>query len=96
MRTKTAALIIAAMVVPSLLLTPPAGAGFPGANGVIAFSRTVKKNTDIWVVDPRSGDKVRLTRTKRAREGMPELNAEGTQIAYSRCGRGQFPTVTSG
>jgi Tol biopolymer transport system component len=90
MKMKMAALIMVAMVVPSLSAAPAADAGFPGANGVIAFSRTVKKNTDIWVVDPRSGSKFRLTRTKLAREGMPDWNAEGTQIAYSRCGRGQF------
>ncbi|HYF11103.1 MAG TPA: hypothetical protein VEC09_02275, partial [Actinomycetota bacterium] len=67
-----------------------ASATFPGTNGDIAFTRSIKDQTEIFVVDPDTGDSVRLTRTPRARETMPDWNDDGTRIVYSRCGRGEF------
>lgn len=88
--TATTTMLLVALLVPALPVAHAADAAFPGANGKIAFGRSGKKSNDIWVVDPGSGAKKRLTWTKRANEGMPDWNAAGTQIAYSKCGRGEF------
>jgi Tol biopolymer transport system component len=74
----------------SLLAAPSANAAFPGANGDIAFSRFTREQIDIWVVAPDSTGTQRLTNTPRANEGMPDWNATGTQLAFSKCGRGKF------
>jgi Tol biopolymer transport system component len=88
---KTATTIISTTLLAlSLLVAPAADAAFPGSNGKIAFGHSGRKSNDIWVVDPGSGSKQRLTRTERANEAMPDWNAAGTHIAYSKCGRDQF------
>ena len=71
-------------------IPPPAHATFPGSNGYIAFGKTTKGQSDIWAVDPRSGDMQRLTNTPRRRESMPEWSADGTRLAFTRCGLGEF------
>jgi Tol biopolymer transport system component len=84
--TVATALITAAPFVP----IPGALAAFPGTNGDIAFNRLTNQQYDIWAVDGSSTSTVRLTRTKRANEDMPDWSADGTKIAYSRCGRGEL------
>jgi Tol biopolymer transport system component len=79
-----------ALVALALLLPPAAGAAFPGSNGQIAFVHRGATSNDIWVIDPRSGSKQRLTHSRRANETFPDWNAAGTRIAYSKCGRGQL------
>jgi Tol biopolymer transport system component len=79
-----------ALVALSLLLAPAVEGAFPGANGKIAFGRSGATSNDIWTIDPASGSKQRLTQSRRANEAMPDWNAAGTKIAYSRCGVGQF------
>jgi tol-pal system beta propeller repeat protein TolB len=71
----------------SVATLPAANAAFPGTNGDIAFNRLTNKQYDIWAVDGDSTSTVRLTKTKRASEDMPDWNADGTRIAYARCGR---------
>jgi TolB protein len=73
----------------SLVSAPAANAAFPGDVGNIAFSRFTKGQSDIWIVDPATGDTTRVTNTKRS-EAMPDWNAAGTRLAYSRCGPGEF------
>jgi Tol biopolymer transport system component len=84
------AIVVTGVLTWSLLLAPVADAAFPGDNGKIAFGRTGTMSDDIWVIDPRSGDKQRLTWTRRARELLPDWNATGTRIAYSKCGHDEF------
>ena len=90
MKKSTPTFIMITLLALSLLLEPAADAAFPGANGKIAFGNNGKRSNDIWVVDHGSGGKQRLTRTKLANEAMPDWNAAGTQIAYTKCGRNQF------
>jgi Tol biopolymer transport system component len=73
-----------------LLLAPAADAAFPGSNGKIAYVHRGATSNDIWVVDPGSGSKQNLTQTSRANESFPDWNATGTQMVYSKCGRGQL------
>jgi TolB protein len=73
-----------------LILGPSANAGFPGNNGLIVFSRFTQGQIDLWVVDPETGDRTRLTDTPRKNEGLPDWNAAGTKIAFSRCGLAEF------
>ncbi len=89
-RTVKIALAVALVAASSFASLPVATAAFPGTNGDIAFGRLTKHSYDIWVVDADSTSTVRLTRTKRANEDMPDWNADGTMIAYSRCGRGEL------
>jgi TolB protein len=73
-----------------LAVAPAADAAFPGTNGPIVFSRDVQGQTELYTLDLATGVKTRLTTTKWAREGLPDWNADGTQIAYSRCGLSEF------
>ena len=90
MKKMATPIILTTLLALSLLVAPSANSAFPGANGKIAFGHSGRKSNDVWVLDPGSGSKQRLTRTRRADEGMPDWNAAGTRIAYSKCGRGQF------
>jgi Tol biopolymer transport system component len=90
MKKMATTIISTTLLVLSLHVAPAANAAFPGANGKIAFGHSGRKSNDIWVLDPGSGSKQRLTRTRRANEAMPDWNASGTSIAYSKCGRGQL------
>ncbi len=69
---------------------PVAHAAFPGTNGDIAFNRLTHGQFDIWTVDANSTSTVRLTRTDRKNEDMPDWSADGTKIAYARCGLGEL------
>lgn len=84
--------VLAAVVSLALPLAaaPPARATFPGARGVVAFGRTTPASTDVWVKDLVAGTTTRLTTTTRGREIMPDYNADGSRIAFSKCGRGEF------
>ena len=67
-----------------------AHATLPGANGEIAFGRTIEGQSDIWVVDPKTGTKTRLTDTGKKREMMPDWSSDGSRLAFARCGIGEF------
>jgi TolB protein len=56
----------------------PSRAAFPGADGLIAFSRHGR----IWVTDTRGND------TKLTRGNDPAWSADGTRIAFDRYNRG--------
>jgi TolB protein len=88
MSRRTLTLAIAALMVVAVAL--PAQATFEGSNGLIAFSRFTNGQNDIWTYDPATGDTSPVTRSKLFSEGMPDWNAAGTQIAYSRCGVAEF------
>jgi Tol biopolymer transport system component len=81
-RTRTLATTLPLMLI--LLFGTGAEATFPGSNGDIAFGRS----GDVWVVDA-DGDTSRITDTRR-REGLVDWNAEGTMLAFLRCGIGKF------
>lgn len=81
---------VAAILLALTMMAPTAIATFPGKNGNIAFTRSTKGQADIWVFNARSGDKRRLTDTPRRNESMPDWNADGTRLAFNRCGLGQF------
>jgi Tol biopolymer transport system component len=90
MKQAATIVVLIAMLGVSIVAIPAARGAFPGDNGDIVFSRTVRNKTDIWVIDRNTGEDHRLTRTKRPREIQPDWNAAGNQVAYSRCGRGEF------
>jgi Tol biopolymer transport system component len=91
MRRGCRGVVLASLVAAlSLTLVPAAGAAFPGANGLIVFGRDLQGQTELYTLDPVTGVKTRLTTTKWAREGLADWNADGTKIAYSRCGRSEF------
>ena len=90
-RTTRLATCAAIVVVVFPMTIPVAHAAFPGGNGEIAFGRTTFGQNDIWIVRPGTTGTNRLTNTPHRQEGMPDYNAAGTRIAYSRCGEGDFP-----
>ena len=79
--------IVGMTVVATLALAPAstASAAFPGANGDVAFGRSSQGQVDIWVVFPGVTGTARLTNTPNRNESMPDWNAAGTRLAYSRC-----------
>ena len=79
--------IVGMTVVATLALAPAstASAAFPGANGDVAFGRSSQGQVDIWVVFPGVTGTARLTDTPNRNESMPDWNAAGTRLAYSRC-----------
>ena len=79
--------IIGIAVVGVLGLVPatPASAAFPGSNGDIAFGRSAQGQVDIWVVFPGVTGTARLTDHPEPGRSMPDWNAAGTRLAYSRC-----------
>ena len=83
LRTRIVGMTVAA----TLVLAPAttASAAFPGANGDIAFGRSSQGQVDIWVVLPGVTGTARLTNTPNRDESMPDWNAAGTRLAYSRC-----------
>jgi len=83
-------LAICSLFLVSLFAGPAARAAFPGTNGLIVFGRDSGGQSDLWTVDPQTGDRTRLTDTPRKREGLADWNATGTQIAFMRCGPGEF------
>lgn len=93
MRRRTRFTWIVAGLTGLLLAAQPAAlAAFPGGDGDIAFGRSSGHQIDIWVVRAGGTGTTRLTDTPRRNEGMPDWNAAGTMIAFSRCARSGFPT----
>jgi Tol biopolymer transport system component len=76
----------------SVLSGTAANAAFPGTNGLIVFNRATGGQVDLWVVDPerRQQPLTGLTDTPRKDEALADSSADGTQIAFTRCGLGQF------
>ena len=91
-RRATIILTIAWLTGLSLATQPAALAAFPGGDGDIAFGRSTGQQIDIWVVYAGVTGTTRLTDTARRNEGMPDWNAAGTMLAFSRCAREAFPT----
>lgn len=89
-RAAKIAIATALIAAAQLASLPGAHAAFPGTNGDIVFNRLTNQQFDIWAVDADSTSTVRLTRTERANEDMPDWNADGTKIAYARCGRAEL------
>ncbi len=90
-RRMTIAWMVAWLIGSSVATGPVALAAFPGADGDIAFGRWTAEQTDLWVVGPGETGTTRLTDTPRRDEGMPDWNATGTRIAFSRCVLALFP-----
>ena len=91
-RVRRASLIVTGLlllVVP-VVTGPGATAGFPGANGAIAFGRLTNGQNDIWVLPPASTTPHRLTNTPGLDESMPDYRADGRRIAFVRCGQSEF------
>jgi Tol biopolymer transport system component len=85
------ALVVTALVAAASFVSVPGTLAVPaGTNGDIAFSRLSRNSFDIWVVDDESTSTVRLTRTDRFNEDMPDWSPDGTRIAYARCGRAEL------
>ena len=85
-------LSLATIVVVGALLSPApvARAAFPGANGDVVFGRFTGGQSDIVIAFASVTGTVRLTSTPDRNEAFPDWNANGTKIAYSRCGSGEF------
>jgi hypothetical protein len=70
---------IAVLAAIAAMLTPSAAEGsFPGANGVIAYSA----EHSIWVVDPATGDQLRLTTGPE--DSAPSFSPSGDLLAFQR------------
>jgi hypothetical protein len=74
-----AALVTVILQASSLITPPPAHAGFPGANGAIAFQRD---DGDIYRVNPDGTNFLRLT-DDPAQDNNPQWSPGGTKILYN-------------
>ena len=83
-RTRIVAITVTVVTL-SIAWGPAAKATFPGGNGDIAFGR----KGDIWVFRGGDSSPTRLANTP-GREGLPEWNATGSQVAFTRCLGGEF------
>lgn len=60
----------------------PASAAFPGANGMIAFTRWVDGNAEVYVMNPDGSGQTRLT-NQSGLDWMPAWSPDGTKIAFA-------------
>lgn len=88
---RTTPILAAAAVVVSLLAAAPAGATFPGANGVLSFQRPVGPQVDLFTLAATGGPPVRLTRTATWEE-KAEWSPDGRRLAFARSAPKGSPT----
>lgn len=74
-------LALATVASVALAASSGASAGFPGPNGVIAFTRVTPAGTAIYLVDPDGGRERRL-----AAGADPSFSPDGTRIAFESDG----------
>src|SRR4029453_2555501 len=85
-RARMIAATAVAIAILSIACAWGAEATFPGRNGDIVFGR----GGDIWAVSAKGKATTRLTNSPHAREGLPDWNAAGLQVAFTRCRGGEF------
>jgi Tol biopolymer transport system component len=66
-----------------LLMAPPAGAAFLGANGRIAYSKAHYQSPEIFTIDPDGTGPTRLTNMHQE-DLDPAWSADGLRIAFAR------------
>lgn len=86
-----AALAVSASMMASVWVAGPAGAAFPGSNGRLALTMTVRGGEDIFTVRPNGTGLTRLTRTHDSYS--PAYSPRGTRILYGK--RGQIWVMRS-
>jgi Tol biopolymer transport system component len=65
---------------------PPAHAAFPGANGLIAWSKVFAfQDAEIWVMNPDGSNQHALSRNNRT-DFDPTWSADGSMVAFSSSG----------
>jgi hypothetical protein len=92
MRLTLKALVFAGLCLPAL-----AGASaFPGANGKVAFERSVGGDTEIFVMDPDGQNQVNLTNSP-GNDMVPEYSGDGERIVFqsARDGDNDIYTMTA-
>src|SRR3954454_4497623 len=67
----------------------PAGAGFRGANGKLAFENFRDGNAEIYVTNADGTGQARLTENP-AFDGLPAWSADGTKLVFSSDRDGDF------
>jgi WD40 repeat protein len=75
--------LVACAALPLGLASSPAEAGFPGANGLIAFETDRDVNREIYVVRPDGGGLQNLT-NHPADDFTPQWSPDGMRIAFRR------------
>jgi Tol biopolymer transport system component len=78
-------IVVAISLAGPLLAVPagPAHAAFPGANGLIAWSKVfLRTDAEIFVMDPDGGNQVQLSHNDRT-DFDPAWSADGTQLVFS-------------
>jgi TolB protein len=69
------------------LLAPLAHAGFPGANGKIAFDSDRESQSEVFVMNADGGAVTRLSTAGEFADGDPAWSADGARLVFS-CGDG--------
>src|ERR1700694_575172 len=83
LRTGLALMFIA--LVAWLAAAAPAGAAFPGRNGLIAFwGGDLQSNPQIYVMNPDGTGITDLSRSPGTFDALPRWSADGSKIVFSR------------
>ena len=69
-------------VAAAIALSAPAQAGYPGANGQIAFTSNRDGNVEIYSMNPDGTGQARLT-ADPAQDLLPDISPDGTRIAFA-------------
>lgn len=83
-----AALLVAAVATPAVR-PEAARAAFPGENGLIAFTRQVSGNDEIFIVAP-DGSGLRNLTDHPANDSQPAWSPDGTRIAFTSDRTGDY------
>jgi Tol biopolymer transport system component len=86
MRRLLAVVLVAAATI-SVTAVPASPGAYPGANGLVAFTRQDVGGDlaeHIWTVDPVTLDEVQLTDEPGVLDAQPEWSPDGSKIAFSR------------
>jgi Tol biopolymer transport system component len=95
-RPRLLALAASAMLVFGLG-APPAKATFPGANGLVTFTKTAGPSQDIWLMDPDGQNQTPLTTDLTTDQFASSFSADGERVAYAtRLPGGRMGVVVSG